>query len=261
MATKIKKKCVRSKATVKKGQGFVFHTVIKITLILVVLAVLTGVVAGQKEGLASINDWFMKILDGLGLIHLSNNDEIALASMQAMACAIDTVAYYSNMGNTYPEDNTIFDNIESCNVNLFEHSGDSVLGDMGDAYPPSGAPVVDPGDEEEELPVLTGVQKWTNVNAIVDGNTISEDNPKVLIDNYACPEGGPKYKIELIDIYSYGAQVLNIYKDGSRIEQGLAVDEGTSEQTGDISIKSTSVTFVTGSPSDSKVSGEVGCNS
>ena len=250
MATKVKKKCVRSKATVKKGQGnkgqfLATGTTIKIVLIIVALVVTMSVLSANKGALAEISDWFMGILADLGLIHLSDNDRIALASMQAAACAVDVVAFYSN--NPLPDsDVDIFAGIDSCDADIIGAGGPSTFDTVGPT-----TPVVDPPPIEP--PVLTGVQTWTNVNG--------EGLPKTLIDNYDC--SGRIYKLELVDIIhsSTDGQALKITRDASVMEDYLDIWEGTSETVGDIEITTTSAIFVTGSPSDSKVSGEVGCKS
>ncbi|MCK5474354.1 MAG: hypothetical protein KAI53_03030 [Candidatus Aenigmarchaeota archaeon] len=261
MATKVKKKCVhRSKAAVKKGQGnkgqfLATGTTIKIILIIVALVITMSVMSANKGALAEISDWFMGILADLGLVHLSDTDRIALASMQAATCAVDVVAFYSN--EPLPKDgDDIFAGFESCGADFIgAGSGFSTFENIAVG---SGGPVVSTGedstgeDEEEKLPVLTGVQKWTNENG--DGL------PRTLIGNYEC--SGSSYKIELVDIISKSSgdgQALEITQDAVIIEDYFAVWAGSSETTEDIVITTTAAIFVSGLPSESKVSGEVSC--
>ena len=274
MATKIKKKCVRSKAIAKKGQGIGIHAVIVITLMIVALVATMTVLSANRDALAEITDSVMEILAKLGLVHLSDNDRIALASMQAVSCAVDVVAFYSN--NPLPGDDVdIFANIDSCNADIIDAGSEPstielvqlpiIVGSCGNSNMDSGEECDDGNTEDgdgcssscvlEELPVLTGVQTWTNV----DGVGI----PKTLIGSYEC--SGNTYKIELVDIIYAGTdygQALKITRGTSVMENYLDIWKGDpSETVGDIELTTTSAIVVIGSPSDSKVSGEVGCNS
>ena len=118
MVTKMKKKV--SKVSTKKGQFLVVGTTIKIVLIVMVLVIGMSMLATQKDKMASISDSFLKLLAKLGFVHLSDNDAIALASMQATACAVDVVAKYAENVDAFNDADNIFEGIESCNAELFE---------------------------------------------------------------------------------------------------------------------------------------------
>ena len=264
MATKIKKKCVRSKAKGKKGQGnkgqfLAIGTVVKILLILVVLVVGVSIVSSEKGIVQDITDWFMRILADLGLVALSQNDKIAMASTQALSCAVDVVAWYTDeykTGKTLTNTEVValFGKIESCKGERYlAIQGDSMFGGSGgdgtstfESIMPtisSDPPEKDPPPEDDPPTPPTTGSSWS---LIYDKET-----------KFTCE--GDTYTLKLTDLAKNNELAeLTLSKGAS--SQAKWIDKGDTEKfSGGVRVKVSSVNYNVATPENSKASGKIAC--
>lgn len=184
-----------------------------------------------------------------------SNDAIALASMQATACAVDVVAKYADPGVSFPADGTdIFAGIESCEANLFDDTSSfdgigSVAsgGPALDYFPPasSGGGSGTPSDDGETVPPVVK----PSIDSSKPTMTVSRGN------EFIC--NSIEYKVTL----------SNVIYDSSKSKADFTVISNTPSSDTETIIKGTGywsvgdlrirLNFVS---STSSVSGKLKCN-